>query len=143
MSRLEVTAVERFAHALAEPLAPAGGAPLPDKERTAAMTHAVDEVIERFAARAGDDEKSRARHLAIVEGLIAMMSHGIGDYAALCRQVESPTLAEAMAEAHDAMVDDYYRLLSLRADLDPDAKAGGPALGTSEELKNWFDQVLS
>ncbi len=121
MSALEAAAIERFAHALAEPVEPGKSPVVADIEaRTRRMEKATDGVMKRFADSPELTETERAGRLKIVEGLIVMMSNGITAYVASIRDVGDGSIREAMRDAHDAMVDDYYRLMALKADLDPD-----------------------
>jgi hypothetical protein len=138
MSLLEASIVETFAHSLAEPV---GTVDLADiAARTRRMSAATEAVMQRFAP-VGDAARD-AEHLKMVEGLVALLSSGITDYAKLAAAVENADLRAAMAEAHDAMVDDYYRLLTLRADLDPESRGGETVLSSPEEIDAWFDKII-
>lgn len=144
MSLVEINAVERFAHALGAPLAAGAEAVLDDIEAgTMRMNEAVDAVMERFAARPRDIEATRASHLKIVDALVAMISSAITAYAERCEGIADTVIRTAMYDAHDAMVAEYYRLLALRADLDPEANAGGAVVKSSKDLKAWFNEALS
>ena len=143
MSLVEVVTVERFAHALGEPLSAGLDAVVGDIEaRTGRMTEAVDQVVARFAPTPDATEASLAGRLKVVEGMVAMLSSGIAAYAEMCEAVPDRTIREAMYDAHDAMVGDYYRLLALRADLDPEARGLGDVLKTPEEIRSWFAKAL-
>jgi hypothetical protein len=138
MSLLEASAVETFAHQLAEPVATYDFADI--AARTGRMTAATDAVMKRFAP--SGDEALDAKHLKVVEGLVALISGGITDYAKLAAAVEDNNLHSAMVDAHNAMVDDYYRLLTLRADLDPESRGIDRVLSSPEEIDAWFDEIV-
>ena len=143
MTVVEFTAVEHFAHALAMP---GDFDVLADIDaRTASLTRAVDRVIERFSPTPDLTEAAAEKRLKVVEGLIAMISQGIDAQAETIRVGEASrpvTLTDALIEAHDAMVNDYYRLVCLGADLDPEATPTGEVLRTPQDVSAWFDKVL-
>lgn len=140
MAAQQTIAVERFAHALAQPLAEREG--LPDIEAgTERMKSAVDEVIARFQPTPDLGEKERENRYKVVDGLVAMISEGITEYAALTQKVADEALRFAMYDAHDAMVNDYYRLIALRAELDPEAGEIAAVIDTPQQLHAWFDEI--
>ena len=106
------------------------------------MSETVDAVLAKFAPVQGEDESARGNRLKIVDGLVALMSNGVTEYAAQCDAVREGAIREAMYEAHDAMVRDYYRLMALRSDLDPETRGAGKSLTTPDEIDAWFDQAI-
>ena len=142
MTVVEFTAVEHFAHALA---APGDFDVRADIEaRTQSLTGAVDRVIERFSPSPELTEAAMLKRLKVVEGLIAMISQGIDAQAETIRAGEGARpvpLTDALIEAHDAMVNDYYRLLGLRSQVDPANSVKGPPL-SGDAFKAWLDEVL-
>lgn len=142
MTHVEAAVVERFARTLAErPAAPSACAR--DIEVGAErLTAAVDAVIECFSPEPGLAEMDRAERYQLVDGLVALISGGTREYAARCEEVSDRTLGTAMYDAHDAMLNDYYRMLGLRAELDEDAGATSAVISTPEELHAWFDELI-
>ncbi len=142
----EFTAVEHFAHELAAPL---HGSMIADIEaRTVRMGLAVDELVKSFAMKPGMSETQAAAHLRVIDGMVAMMSAAIDVCAADLKVRElddDPGEIDAMIEAHDDMVHQYYRLMALRIDLDPECRPDpdAPMLDSPEKLTAWFDGIIA
>ena len=143
MTVVEFTAVEHFAHALAsrgdfDVLADIAA-------RTASLTRAVDRIIERFSPSPDLTDAAKDKRFKVVEGMVAMISQGIDAQAETLRagEAERPVvMTDALIAAHDATVNDYYRLIGLRAELDPQNASAGEVLETPAQLSAWFDKVL-
>jgi len=141
MSLMEFTAVEHFAHELAAPEHDA--MPRDIEARTAAMDRAVSEVVAQYAPAPGMNDAQKAKNLKVVEGLVAMMSSHIDVLARNLERLEDPAVVALASQAHDDTVRQYYRLIALRADLDPECRPTSEVLGTVDELDAWFDRVIA
>jgi hypothetical protein len=144
MSLAEASTVERFAHELASP----GFGDLRDDvaARSQRISALVDEVIAKLGPEPGQSVQDQSRHLALVEGLTALMSSGLdvlrGNLDAM--DPDGP-LFEAAEAAHNAMVEDYYRLVALSAALDPGSRAGPVAepLADDEDVGAWMERQIA
>ncbi len=149
MDLVTANAMHDFTHAVVEPRDDPARADFLASvaRRTARMTEVVDKMIETFAPKDGQSDETRAKHLKHVESAVEMMSDLI---TATADEIEvkdrdrvGPPPAEivAMWDAHDAMVKDYYRLIFLRAEVDPTPRATGPVLETAEDIDAWMDSI--
>jgi hypothetical protein len=144
MSLAEALTVERFAHELASP----GFGDVRDDvaARSRRMSAVVDEVMANLGPKPGESESERARNLALVEGLTALMSSGLevlrDNLDAM--DPDGPLFGAAEA-AHNAMVGDYYRLVGLSAELDPESRAGPEAEGLAhdEDVGAWMERQIA
>ncbi len=142
MSLVEATAVEHFAHALAEP--PAEAFLLDIETRTERMNRVVDEVVKHFSPTPRMSAAQRAKNLKVVDGLAALMGSHIDDQAANIearRREGHPAMIEAAIEVHDDTVRQYYRLIALRSDLDPECRPTGEILSTPQEIAAYFARI--
>lgn len=145
MSLLEFTAAERFTHALAE--SSAHDALLSDIEaRTARMDAVVDEVVARLSPTPGMGEAQKALNLKLADGLASLLSAHIDVQAANVEQRRrdgDPTLVDVAIEVHDDTVRQYYRLLALRSDLDPECRPTGERLKSAADIDDWAERILA
>ena len=143
MSLLEAITVERFVHEFASP--DFGEVRTDMAARTDRMTGAVNEVIEKLAPRRGQSDRERAKALTLVEACVLLMSDGLDMLKTNLDAMDpnGPLFIDAEL-AHDAMVEDYYRLLTLRAELDPLTRAGteAEALGDGEDVASWMERQV-
>jgi hypothetical protein len=145
MSLLEFTTVEHFAHALADPSA--GDVRRADIEsRTAKMNLVMDEVIARFSPTPAMSAAQKAFNLKLVDGLVSMLSAHVDVQAANVeerqREGESDDIEMAI-EVHDDTVRQYYRLMALRSDLDPECRPTGEVLESAADIDAWADRIFA
>jgi hypothetical protein len=144
MSLAEASTVERFAHELAGP--GFGDARDDMAARSRRMGEVVDEVLVRMGPKPGQSESERARNLALVEGLAALMTSGLDvlrdNLDAMDPEGETFDLAVA---AYDDTVREYERLKILAIALDPLANAGpdAPVLDSAAAIDAWSERLFT
>jgi hypothetical protein len=105
------------------------------------ILRSLDETIEAVGRQASE----HAEHVEFVErdaeGVLAAARRAAPDDFKGVRKLIARFIATGK-EMHSDIVELYYFLLSIKADLDPDA-CGGPSFANPDELKAFLDAELS